>query len=687
MKRVVALFMVVFMLVGITAGVLAESQQLYVRINIDNGYINARRANLLFNGQKVDSDVPPIIYNDRTLVPIRFVANYLDAEVDWDQQKKEVSIKTSSQDILLTINSSSVLINGTKKQIPYGVPAKLVNDSRTMVPLRFVSEILGCKVDWDQDTRTGMIETVEHEVTGISVKDSTGQMPKIVVNTTGIVQHSAMYLQDPYRLVIDIHNSKLNIADKNIMDSDGTANIEVDKYPIKRVRASQFSNDPNITRLVIDLDMLMGYDIKASDDGKSLVITFTNMVKDIDVERNDGREGIVINNSNTPQYNILRLTSPDRIVVDLLNSTLENENDVFDIKTDFVKGIRVSQFKPDALYNKDDKIVRVVLDIDETAKRPNLMTEVVDNKIVLYADDKSFDNITYQNDDKDGGYINIKAEEETKFVTNYDENKRTLEIKVDEDEVDIKNGLMVVKDDKINTITVDDDGRFKTILVSFKSNVNITAEPNSSNDELNIIFNALQPKYSDKLIVIDAGHGGKDPGTIGITTKVKEKDLNLKVALKLNQKLKELGFNTIMTRDSDEFVDLYERANIANRNNADLFISVHFNANDNRDISGVQTLYCPAYDSEVKEQDNFPLAKAIQDELLKGLNNVDKGIVKRPGLVVIRETKMVAALAELGFVTNPAEEKKVITDEYQEKAAQSLANGIMRYFDENVFNK
>jgi len=679
MKRVTALFVVIVLLIGLIPSAFGDSQDSYVKVSIDNTYLNTPVVNVLFNGEEIESDIPSIIYNDRTLVPIRFVANCFGADVEWNQQNKEASIKLPDKEIVLTVDSPIAEINGVKQNIPYDVPAKLVNDSRTMVPLRFVSEIFGCTVAWDQSTRTGIIETIEKEVTGISIHEDNGQSAKIVVNTTSEVEYSTMYLQDPYRLVVDIHDSSLNIEDDSILDSKGIVNIKGSSYPIENVRASQFSNTPETTRLVIELEELMGYDISTSEDGHTLSIVFTNTVKDIEMKKINKREGIVIDNLVIPQYNILRLTNPDRIVVDLLNSTLEKSNDSYDIRTDFIKGIRVAQFEPDSLYSQEDKIVRVVLDVDETADTPNLMIKNDDNKLIIYADDEGFENITYQNYEDNGGFISIEADKNADFKTKYDEVNKVVEIIVDEDDVELDNGVLIIKDNNIDTITVEDDGSDKKILVKLSSDIEISMDSNSPD----ITFTSVKSKYSDKLIVVDAGHGGYDPGAIGPITKVKEKDLNLQVALKVNQKLKELGFKTIMTRETDVFVDLYERADIANRNNADFFISVHHNSIDNKNIAGIQTLYCPSYYSPYEQADNYPAAEAIHDALLAGANSSDKGIIRRSDLVVVRETAMPAALAELGFLTNPTEEKKVATEEYQNKVAEAIANGIVKYFEEN----
>lgn len=683
MKKIVAAFMVFIMLMGLGASVMAASKQ-STKVSINGRQLDVATANVIFDGKPIETDIPPIILKDRTLVPIRSIGNHLGAEVGWNQQTKEATVKTANQEIVLTLNSSMVSVNGTKKEIPYGVPAIIVNDARIMVPLRFVSEVLGCIVDWDQDTMTGIITSQVSEnieITNITVEESSESSPKIKLTTTGKIEYSEEYLSEPDRLIIDVHNSRLNISDKSIVDSNGVVNIEVNKSPIKSIRMAEFSKEPEIVRIVIDLDKHIGYNISTSMEDKLTTISFLNNVQDISLESINGKEAIVINNSEEFKYSMFTLTNPNRVVIDILDSKLWTDSLQFDVDAEYVKSVRSSQYTPDSSVEGQDNIVRVVLDIKENRAIPNIKVDMKKNSLIIFVDDEGFENISYSNKNEDGGLITVHAEKRTDYSIEYNEKSRQMQIRVDKDDIDLAKGIVAINDDYISNITVDEDDEYKKITFSFKQKIAYEVLSSSTDDLIEVAFEKIEENNGARLIVIDAGHGGKDPGAVSPYSKTKEKDLNLSVALKLDKKLRELGFRTILTRSTDEFIVLQERADIANRNRADAFISIHFNANDKSSIAGVQTLYCPAFNSEVKEEDQYPFAKAIQDALLSGLNREDRKIVKRPDLVVVRETKMVAALAELGFLTNPEEEKLIITEAYHEKAAQALANGIVNYFN------
>ncbi|WP_026895484.1 N-acetylmuramoyl-L-alanine amidase family protein [Clostridiisalibacter paucivorans] len=687
MKKIIAVILILSLMLGMLSLSYAEYQPEFVKVKLDGKLTQVKEVNVLVNGEPIKSDVPSVIYEGRTLVPVRFVANYLNADVEWFQDDREVEINTADRQIVIKIDSPKVVIDGQVKDMPYNIPPKIIN-SRTMVPLRFVSEALGFEVGWDQKNWAAIIKFEEEKITGIDIDDKEG-LPKIVLDTTGPITHKAMYLEDPYRLVIDVPNSNLSLID-NDLNGEKLFEKEVNKYPIKEIRASQFSINPDTTRLVIELDRYVGYNIQNSQDNKKLTISFENQLEDITLEEIDGREAVVIHNTNKPEYNMMRLANPDRIVIDMLDSFLEDKNYEYDIHNDYIKGVRTSQFEPDSFYDTKDKIVRVVLDIEDLDERPNFETEILDNRLIVYVDDSKIDGIDYKMENGEA-LISIESDRQTKYYASYDRNRNTMEIEAPKDKINIKDGVELVDDELVKDIKVEGQGDFKRISIRFKDDISYDIKSASITDDIEIGFmkdNQQLPGeqgHRDKIIVIDPGHGGKHPGTIAPTTGYKEKELTLKVALKLEKRLKELGFKTVLTRDKDEYVGLYERTDIANDADADAFVSIHFNAMPStsegyKDIAGIQTLYCPAYNSDVKQGDNYPFAETMHNALLKGLGMNDKGILKKPTIVVVRESKMVAALVELGFVTNPAEEKKIVTDKYHDEAVEALANGLLEYF-------
>ncbi|RSD27010.1 N-acetylmuramoyl-L-alanine amidase [Mesobacillus subterraneus] len=172
-----------------------------------------------------------------------------------------------------------------------------------------------------------------------------------------------------------------------------------------------------------------------------------------------------------------------------------------------------------------------------------------------------------------------------------------------------------------------------------------------------------------KVIVLDPGHGGYDPGTRGVT--YLEKTLTLRTALELKPLLENAGAKVILTRGSDIYLSLTQRVNISNNNKAHAFLSLHYNAYSSTS-SGVMTFY---YNSSK----DAPLANTIQSFLASSTQLRNMGS-KYGNYHVLRDNSQPAALVELGFLSNPTEEKLVATSTYQKKAAKGLYDGLFRYF-------
>ena len=175
-------------------------------------------------------------------------------------------------------------------------------------------------------------------------------------------------------------------------------------------------------------------------------------------------------------------------------------------------------------------------------------------------------------------------------------------------------------------------------------------------------------------IVIDPGHGGNDRGTTGARGTL-EKGITLRTAEMLADKLKSAGANVTLTRDSDVYVDLRKRVSIGHQEDADAFISIHYDATDNSSINGFTTYYLHGYQKN--------LAKSLNDGLNTTLNLRNRGT--QPGnYLVLRENRQEAVLIELGFLSNPSEERVVTSDQFREQATLGMYKGLLSYFDGQI---
>jgi N-acetylmuramoyl-L-alanine amidase len=180
----------------------------------------------------------------------------------------------------------------------------------------------------------------------------------------------------------------------------------------------------------------------------------------------------------------------------------------------------------------------------------------------------------------------------------------------------------------------------------------------------------LQRHPGKTLVVLDPGHGGPDPGAIGIGG-IQEKDVVLDIAEKLAVQLRSRGIDVILTRDADIDLDLPPRVELAERVKADLFVSIHANSIDmnHPDVNGLQTYYF--------HDNSSNLAQLIHQEVLHTTGINDRS-VRTARFYVIRNTSMPAVLVEVGFVTGQDDAAHLSDAGYREKTAEAIAAGILR---------
>ncbi|MBM7554655.1 SH3 domain-containing protein [Thalassobacillus pellis] len=178
-------------------------------------------------------------------------------------------------------------------------------------------------------------------------------------------------------------------------------------------------------------------------------------------------------------------------------------------------------------------------------------------------------------------------------------------------------------------------------------------------------------KLSNKIIILDAGHGGRDSGAIGARGSY-EKHITLDTAFRVKAYLKAAGAKVIMTRSNDTYVSLFGRTSLSNSSNADVFISLHYNSfPPSPSARGLNTFYAESGDRS--------LAANLQRGLVRATGLRDRG-AKQSDYHVIRNNNKPAVLLELGFLSNTKEEQLVKTSSYQNQVAEGIVNGLNNYF-------
>ena len=266
-----------------------------------------------------------------------------------------------------------------------------------------------------------------------------------------------------------------------------------------------------------------------------------------------------------------------------------------------------------------------------------------------------------------------------------------------------------------------EDHKIFSLSDPFRIVIDVTGEsrkrlPPPEKGETPSLTLAQQLGLGVKKVVIDPGHGGKDPGAVG-PSGVKEKDVVLGIALKLQEKIRtRLHLDAILTRGSDKFLPLEERTALANTQKADLFVSIHTNAHKNRGVHGISTYILnvatdaeearlAAFENAVstkrisdlekilndlmlksKINESSRLAEAVQQGLIKGLPRSyskikDLGVRQAPFYVLIG-ARMPSIMVETSFITNRSEEKRLRSAAYQDAVAEGILAGIQSYINQ-----
>ncbi|QUH19954.1 N-acetylmuramoyl-L-alanine amidase [Alkaliphilus sp. B6464] len=672
---------------------------------------NYQVVNLKIDGRTVKSaDVPPIIYplnnQERTLVPLRVIIEHLgdklNADIEWDEAKQEVKVKTKDKEILLKIDSPIALVNGVQKRLPDNIPAKLLaigDNSRTMVPVRFFADELGLSVSWDEKTVTASIDMPKvpeeepiinpqppqenvADVTDVRV-EMNGSIPQVRIKTSKQIDYEQFKLANPERLVIDLNNARFNLSDRNKLESNGTLHIQTNSEVIKGVRVSQFQNDPFVTRVVMELGRQNEHEISFDEKSGEIVINFTNYIRNVKKEIMNTKEVIVIEGDSVADYSIMQLSDPERLVVDIKGGVLHSDfkNNLISIDGKVAKTIRVSEYTPEN-NSTNEKNVRVVIDFQENSAYNEAYAEINGNKLYLHLEGEPFKAIKYEETGWTTSRLTLKGSTVTRYSIGRQLASNLIEITVPKKDIELELASLNINDHIIKSINISEDlsqGNYN-VKLELQDSVEHKLLSAEQSQDLVLELNNKNAKYREMLVVIDPGHGGRDPGTTSSILKMHESEIVLDISTRLNKLLTEAGFRTYMTRVDNLTpnikLELQDRADVANSLNADIFISIHANAVENvPTANGLENFYHP---DDIRGK---KLAEVFQSEMIKNLGINNRG-VKPNNLSVLRNTTMPAVLTETGFLTNAGDEAKLATSEYRQQVAEAMFKATVKYFEE-----
>lgn len=721
-------------------------------LNYDGKTVQYREqeVHVIVDGKELQNlDMPAVIIDSRTLVPLRAIFEAMGAKVSWQADTQKITAEfADGKTVIMFVNNKAGVVNGNAFNMD--VAPKIIND-RTMVPVRAVAEAVGADVTWDDATRTvnissyviggdgtgsndssdkdessnsddnqnsgnetsGNETTIEQDpqkVTDLSHVDSeeidktAGGTAVNEVNVTSVtvngndsytIKTSGKIWQYRYatvlgtKVAVDIYGGSLAVA---------STNIPVKDAPVDQIRVAQYAVEPyKIVRVVFDLTETAGdYYVTKSSDGTSITVNFGKEPAtepeqpDIPVIGGEGGEGTIVDNGLTSidnikyakegdnetvtiygddniSYSIFTLSNPYRIVVDMENSS-KNVGSMPDTgNSEYIKNIRMSQFS--------ETSTRIVIEVADGVE----YSSSVGNKYVKLSITKPEVKITQSliNDGKTIRFTKTSGLNVSNITKNYDPYSGNTVINLNGDFGSVYENKTLTYSSSNEEFAYISSAKFNTS--NGKTTITVTpsliAEYNIYENGDYIYIDMVDPKtVYDAVVLLDAGHGGTQPGAI--VNGVYEKDINLDIAKRVYDLFEGSNVKVYVTRLTDKTVDNYKRAYMANYG-ADMFISIHCNSiSGNVEIYGTETLYAPHSGEGNGGLTSYTLASTIQKYVSSVVGTHNRGVKERSDLIVLKRTTVPAALLETGFMTDENDMSILSSASGRQKYANAIYQAI-----------
>lgn len=614
----------------------------------------------------VPKDMPAVIIDGRTMLPMRQIAQELGCEVNWNEAAKQIYVMRGSDIIVFTVDSKTGYENG--KEFTMDVPATIVND-RTMLPVRALADALHLNIKWDDPNRIVSIQsgdtvvkdepkapesgqTTTGTLTGIQTPSEKDADQTFTIQADGPMGRYEKTFVDDQKIVLDFYGAKSSLPSEiTKTNSDIVTGIRT---------ATHENNGDSFTRVVFDLSGKKDYEVTQSADKKNITISFGKTTVDkISAVHSQNKDIITIGGTGSFGASVAMTADPQKIIVTIPNcqSNLSDK-----INTDELQ--YVLDGKVDTSKGNTVELVLAVEDLVQYSYREenqNLILEIYPTTLKNMRYDKNANVLYLDKKEKiDTGSV--------KFEDHYLDGYFDVTLPGDY-ESDYGYGTYDVKGTVVENIEVSTKGGNTTFR--FKQNRISAYEVTDEGDSYAIRVKNPKEVY-DKVLLLDAGHGGKDPGTSG--NGMQEKNLNLTIAQKIAQKLQGSGIKVYMTRDSDVYPENSTRAKTAN-DIADLMVSIHMNSGPET-ANGTETLYQVHANDNGARLTSKQLAEILQGKVVSATGNTNRGAKLWTDVLILNRTTVPAVIVEVIFITNTGDALKISNPAYQDQVAQAIADGI-----------
>lgn len=754
--------MLTLLMVFFCANVYAENEQISATLSkeISIVYNNEIKEFYDVNGTKVY----PILYQGTTYLPVRAVSSMFSIDVKWDGENNKIYLSTGKSDpvtcktidifvsgknetVLPNINKTISIEYKEKVQSFADVNGKTVYplsyQGTTYLPVRAISNMYGATIDWDGENQKITIERKNEiaEISNVTIKVIDGVLCAEITTKSPLYDYKYYSLNEPNRLVIDLQNSKFGIS-----TSQQTINYSV----LQKVRFGSHEN--NLSKIVLDVDKIDEYSVAQSKDRLTTYFALTSNfvipddstqekdytlvasigntiyipeIKDNDSKNeNDDNKSGDNDNENTKdddktltpeqiaklakvtsvvysptnevtkikidgnyEFETVKLDDPKKFAIDIKGARLEVDGPTeIEPKNNNIVKIRFAQ-------NKED-VVRIVFDLNENA---NANVKERSDYLQVYFDEIKVKNVVYEAFDK---YATLTLKNVKKSVFSSTESTRYNRLTLSFSSSRFKTESESIESD--DKFVKDIEVKASKVVINFAGET-IYDMKQVGNDVVITISYDKNSENKKFVILLDAGHGGKDPGACYGSTEAErhlpenqEKTYTLAVMLKIKELLEDEDDIEIRTsRTTDVFIDRQGRIDyVLNNEDADMLVSIHINSAATKAYSGTMVLY---YNKPGEQKDygitSKELASLIKNNIVEDTGLIDKGVVNRKDIWILEQnsagqiseaageerpvTNLPAVLCELCFISNDNDHERLMDEDFQDAAANAIYKGIL----------
>ncbi len=677
------------------------------------------------NGKSVNlGTMPSIIISNTAMLRAWkvFSATSIGADYYFNKNTQVLTLTLNDTVVKLTMGSKTADVNGKSRTMdtaPLMVENKATKESYVMVPGSFVASYLGYDYTWNSSTRTSVITSRAPEeahnqdgedgpelggdpvpdsvslnwgihsdftdeynkasslkdTSEISEDNDTSANIYSILKDSGDDSNIEVYSIHSYapfsKSTVKVEDQTLNLHINNSYLDDGSSNKD---YNLGGILSDNLVATTNFGDLTTDLnfDLLnpdTGYELSLSDDKCTLYLTlYPNYITNIEAGTMSGKDYVKItgmkdlNVDLTEDGNIITLQIPNTV-----NSTGDNYLITALNSLQSVRSTSLSGNTANIILEKTDPATYSVTETDNTYLITFTYTEV-------------------EEDDEEES-LQIKLPEDLFYseVTNEDRYyKKQIVIKIPGDYTDFYNDNPIKSTDSVvSNISVNYKNYMTEIVITTTKIQGYKLK--DLGGTIGVVLGNPRDIYKN-IVVLDAGHGGTDPGAMrklnGVT--INEKDINFKIMYELTQKYfngEDSEIKAYYSRYDNTKVDLYERAAVAEKVGADLFISLHMNANNSTSPKGTEIYYTGSNKATTKNGLNSKILANMFLNSLPGKIGTDKRYISDQSLAVCRTNTVPAILIELGFMSNKNDLALMVDPDFQEKSAEAIYDILCDVFD------